>query len=404
MNILYIAYSCEPNSGSEDKIGWNIPLECSKYHNVTVVTKQEHKEVIEEYLKKNDIHNVKFYFVDINKIYKKLFKGAMYSIRLNIWHKNAYPLVKEICSTEKVDVIHQITPIEFRSIGQYYDIENVKFVCGPLGGGEQLPIEFKKYVKNNKAVEWCRDFLNKRSKRKHKKNATFKKCNYVLFANRETQEYLSELVDDVPCSLCAETAISEEDILDVKKQHTNKRFTMLVAGRLVYRKGHSFLFDSLVLLSKDIDYECRVVGEGPMENKLKDKVRHMNLSDKVVFVGSVPFEKMSEEYKNADVFIMPSIRETSGAVLYESVAHGLPVITINKFGGRMIISDDWGYLFDGSSLNEYKTNLKDILLHCMNNRDELMIKSQRLADVAKNNVWSKRMEYYNSIYDEITNK
>lgn len=25
MKILYIAYSCNPYAGSEDKIGWNIP-------------------------------------------------------------------------------------------------------------------------------------------------------------------------------------------------------------------------------------------------------------------------------------------------------------------------------------------------------------------------------------------
>ena len=35
-NILYIAFSCQPNKGSEEKIGWNIPLESSKINNVFV--------------------------------------------------------------------------------------------------------------------------------------------------------------------------------------------------------------------------------------------------------------------------------------------------------------------------------------------------------------------------------
>ena len=49
MNILYIAYSCSPNSGSENSIGWNIPIEMAKRHNVYVLTKQEHREHINDY-------------------------------------------------------------------------------------------------------------------------------------------------------------------------------------------------------------------------------------------------------------------------------------------------------------------------------------------------------------------
>ena len=55
MNILYIAYSCLPDSGSENKIGWNIPIESSKSNNVFVVTKEEHREAIEAYLKKHPL-------------------------------------------------------------------------------------------------------------------------------------------------------------------------------------------------------------------------------------------------------------------------------------------------------------------------------------------------------------
>ena len=30
MKILYVAYSCDPYNGSEDKFGWNIPYIYSK--------------------------------------------------------------------------------------------------------------------------------------------------------------------------------------------------------------------------------------------------------------------------------------------------------------------------------------------------------------------------------------
>ena len=40
MNVLYIAYSCEPFNGSEDQIGWNIPSVSDEIENVVhVITK-----------------------------------------------------------------------------------------------------------------------------------------------------------------------------------------------------------------------------------------------------------------------------------------------------------------------------------------------------------------------------
>ena len=49
MNILYIAYSCSPNHGSEDRIGWKIPLASAANHRVFVLTKEEHRSEIEEF-------------------------------------------------------------------------------------------------------------------------------------------------------------------------------------------------------------------------------------------------------------------------------------------------------------------------------------------------------------------
>ena len=149
MNILYIAYSCSPKSGSEEKIGWSIPLESAKSNNVFVITKEEQREKIEQYISENGDVNISFYYVDIPKIYKKVFKGFLYSGRLNVWNKRAVLLAKEICRENNIDIIHQITPIEFRSIGDYGKISDGKFVCGPLGGGEFVPSGLKHYIKKH---------------------------------------------------------------------------------------------------------------------------------------------------------------------------------------------------------------------------------------------------------------
>lgn len=134
--------------------------------------------------------NIHFALVDISIIYKKLFKGFLYSGRLNIWNRRAYPVAKKICRSKKVDVIHQITPIEFRSIGDYGKILGIKFVCGPLGGGENLPDGLKDYAKGHMLVENFRSFINKWYRFKFKITGKLKRCDYIMYANQETFDFL----------------------------------------------------------------------------------------------------------------------------------------------------------------------------------------------------------------------
>ncbi len=192
MNILYIAYSCSPYAGSEDKIGWCVPFESSKTNQVYVITKEEQREPIERYISTHSECNVQFYYVDIPFFYKKIFKGFMYSGRLNVWNKRALPLAAEICKKNKVNIIHQITPIEFRAIGNYGKIKDVKFVCGPLGGGESLPRGLKDYAKGHEAIEIIRNLINRWYRFQLKITGKLNRCDYIMFANAETKEFLGE--------------------------------------------------------------------------------------------------------------------------------------------------------------------------------------------------------------------
>ena len=47
----------------------------------------------------------------IPNFYKKIFKGFMYSGRLNVWNRRVLPLAKKICADQKIDIIHQINAV-----------------------------------------------------------------------------------------------------------------------------------------------------------------------------------------------------------------------------------------------------------------------------------------------------
>ena len=400
MNILYIAYSCNPFAGSEDKIGWCVPYESSKTNKVYVITKEEQREPVEKYLQSHPLENIKFYYVDIPNFYKKIFKGFMYSGRLNVWNRRVLPLAKKICADQKIDVVHQITPIEFRAIGDYGKIANIKFVCGPLGGGESLPNGLKDYAKGHEIIEVVRSGINRWYRFKLRITGKLNRCDYIMFANRETRDFLG-LDGNVP--LVTEIAADEISIEErTVPKDINKELVFLFAGRMVYRKGLELLFDAIMEIPDEWKYIVKIVGTGPELSHLKHRCElNSLLSAHVQFMGAVEYSEMQREYEMSDVLIMPSIRETTGTVLIEAMSQGMPIITINKFGGAILVDENTGWLYSGENQKSYIAGLKNAMVACIVNKKEVERSGQNARKKVKDYTWKRKCDQYEKIYKRL---
>ena len=408
MRILYIAYSCDPYMGSEDSIGWNIPFEMSKYNDVIVITKFEHKETISRYLEENNINNILFYFIDIPKAYKKIYNGYMYSGRLSIWNKRAYLCAKNICKSTKIDIIHQLTPTEFRAVGKYGSIQGTKFVCGPIGGGEYIPKGLLPYARNHKLIETIRRLANGISCFKYRINNSIYNCDYLMVANYETRNLLlnSDRRLNGDClKLIPEVGISNKQIADEKNKvnrRNNKPLRIIAVGRLVYRKGQSLLLDALDILAQDANYECRIIGGGPDLNELKSRVELSdNLKKHVVVTGRISDEELLKEYNEADVFVLPSIREATGGVVLEALAKGVPVIAQKRFGAVCVMNEDCGWFFDGELQDDFIISLSRIIRECIDNHELLVQKKEKAIKKAMAFTWEKKAATYAGIYNKL---
>lgn len=401
MNILYIACSCSPCNGSEDKIGWNIPIHSAKRNRVVVLTTEDQRKYIESYTEKHPVSNVSFEYVDIPNIYKKLFRGFFFSGRLNIWHRRAFKVAEEICRKEQIDIIHQITPVEFRSIGDYGKIPNVKFVCGPIAGGQAIPEALMRYTGLYRGIEWLRTLINATCKLMFSVQRKTDWCDGFFFANQETMEYLKKCIPegkrlgvytDVAANTC-EFVCSEKNI--------GKPIHFLVVGRLVYLKGQAFLMDALAGIPKDMEYICHIVGAGNQRGFLEKQCCSLGLQNRVYFDGQIPYDEMKSVYHEADVLIMPSFREATGSVVMEAMENGLPVITINKFGGATILDEETGWLYDGNSREEYIENLKKAIVECIQNPEIVKQKGKNAQKRTEKYTWEEKVKYYQSIYEKL---
>jgi len=99
--------------------------------------------------------------------------------------------------------------------------------------------------------------------------------------------------------------------------------TLLSVGNLVECKGHEVIIEALPSLD---GVNLTIVGEGPLDAKLRGLAQGLGVADRVTFVGNVAQESLIDYYSAADALVLPSIREGMPNVVLEALACGTPVI------------------------------------------------------------------------------
>lgn len=97
-------------------------------------------------------------------------------------------------------------------------------------------------------------------------------------------------------------------------------------GRFHIQKNHEFLIEIFNEINKkNNNVHLLLVGQGEEESKIRNKIKSLDLEDKVSFLGAR--NDVAELMQTMDVFLFPSIFEGLGLVLVEAQAVGMPIIT-----------------------------------------------------------------------------
>jgi len=105
-------------------------------------------------------------------------------------------------------------------------------------------------------------------------------------------------------------------------------------GRLVAFKGFEHLIDACAELARrNLNFTCEIIGDGPLRGDLEARIGKLNLSDRVHLLGSLSQSAVLERLWAADIFALPSVRDTQGAsdvfptVIIEAMAAARPVVS-----------------------------------------------------------------------------
>ncbi len=114
-------------------------------------------------------------------------------------------------------------------------------------------------------------------------------------------------------------------------------FRILFVGRLHPVKGVEYLVEAIGLLRDHHCIQASIVGDSMYhpgyQRKIMRLVDELHVQDNIKFVSEIrDVNRLVELYREADVFVLPSVWETSPIVLAEAMCLGLPIIA-SEVGG-----------------------------------------------------------------------
>lgn len=121
---------------------------------------------------------------------------------------------------------------------------------------------------------------------------------------------------------------------------------LLSAGNLAPVKGHAYLIKAMKnVIEKQPQSILYIIGEGSLKKKLQRLINKEDLADKVHLVGRKPHKEIAKWMNAADLFVLPSSKESFGVVQIEALACGTPVVATRNGGSEQIIAEgETGFL------------------------------------------------------------
>ncbi len=127
-----------------------------------------------------------------------------------------------------------------------------------------------------------------------------------------------------------------ELIKKLKARYDVNDKTLLYIGRIHKSKGLQYLIPAL----KSLACKLLVVGQdGGYKKVLENKIKELDLEDKVVFTGPLSDRELVAACHLSDVFVLFSEWEGFGVVVIEAMASGLPVVVSDRGSLPSIVDD-----------------------------------------------------------------
>ena len=228
-------------------------------------------------------------------------------------------------------------------------------------------------------------------------------ANYVITVSNSNLECIKKLDVKTPVKVIPNGfrpdlfyPKNSEECKKILELPSDKK-AILTVGNLVEIKGHKYLIEAMNEVVKHRkDVLCIIVGSGKLKNKLEKQIKKLKLEDHVKLVGGKTHDEIPIWMNAADLFVLPSLRESFGVVQIEAMACGKPVVvTYNGGSEEIITSGDYGLLVKPANPEELA---EKILIGLDREWDY-----EKIAEYAKQFTWENAAKNILEVYKTVLN-
>lgn len=155
---------------------------------------------------------------------------------------------------------------------------------------------------------------------------------------------------------------------DEKTYFADDRINVFCIGKYQERKNLQMMIEAVEELLPRYNLHLTIAGElsnhfhQEYYDKVSDYVKKHKLEDKVTFYTNLNRQKLYEEYKKADVYVVPSTGEPASITVIEAMAFSVPAISGSDNGTASYIDyGKTGYVFEDNNKEDLKNKLEKII-------------------------------------------
>ena len=181
---------------------------------------------------------------------------------------------------------------------------------------------------------------------------------------------------------------------------------ILFVGRLVEKKGLRHLIDALpTILKQHPHVHLKIIGSGPDQEQLTDRVTRLGLTSKVTFMGALRNDELPSHYRQAAVFAAPFVvadsgdQEGLGLVVVEAMGCGCPIVTTTVPAvNDLVHNEETGLIVPMGDAPA----LAEAICRILNDRPMAVLLGKRAREFAVRHYdWGVKAEAYTGILESI---
>lgn len=267
---------------------------------------------------------------------------------------------KQELEKSNLDIVHIHSPFSIGKIGIKYAKEhNIPVIA-------TMHSQFKQDFMRATKINFIANILT------NKIVKVFDKCDNCYAVNSEIARIFHEEygVKKLPDVLNNATDMIPVEDVNLAKKEINKKYNIsddekvfLFVGRINILKNVLFIVESLkILKDRGFKFKMLYVGSGQDEDKLKEKIKELQLGNEVLLCGRITDrELMKKIYARADLFLFPSLYDASSLVQVEAASQHTPTIFIEGAATTATITNNVNGIIAKNSIDDYANQIEKMI-------------------------------------------